>query len=36
MLATVTEESTSIPLVVYLLYNVVLVTCAYPLFGGEG
>ncbi|CAD8185957.1 unnamed protein product [Paramecium pentaurelia] len=36
MLATVVEESTAIPLIVYLLYNIILVTCAYPYFGGEG
>jgi hypothetical protein len=36
MLGTAIEESTAIPLIVYLLYNSILVTCAYPFFGAEG
>lgn len=36
MYGTSVEESTSIPLIVYLLYNTILMTCAYPFFGGEG
>lgn len=36
MLGTVNEESTAIPLVVYLLYNVILVVSAQSIFAGEG
>lgn len=36
MYGTSVEESTSIPLIVYLLYNTILITCAYPFFAGEG
>lgn len=36
MYGTIMEESTAIPLIVYLLYNVILVTCLHPLFGADG
>ena len=36
MTGTVEYESTSLPLIVYLLYNVVLVTALYPFFGRDG
>lgn len=34
--STVMEESTSLPLIVYLLYNVILVAALHPLFGADG
>jgi hypothetical protein len=33
---TVEHESTALPMIVYLLYNVVLVTVLYPFFGRDG
>lgn len=36
MLGTVNDESTAIPLIVYLLYNVILITCLHTLFGSDG